>query len=90
MLPPSRRRGGGLGPEPEFFCTNQDPVVICAKAGRMAAGSWHRQSTHLLRLEALQAMRPGAAFPRAALFDHLRLLVIELGEFTPRPTFRSQ
>jgi hypothetical protein len=31
-----------------------------------------------------------AAIPQAAFFDHLPLLVIELGKFTPRPTFRSQ
>jgi hypothetical protein len=38
----------------------------------------------------LQAVLRRAAFLQAALFDHLRLLVVELGEFTPRPTFHSQ
>ena len=31
-----------------------------------------------------------SAFLQAAFFDHFRLLVIELGELIPRPTFHSQ
>jgi hypothetical protein len=31
-----------------------------------------------------------SAFLQAAFFDNFRLLVIELGELIPRPTFHSQ